>query len=72
MYRKTAIALLGGTPKKAQQAMGYKSIQAVYVWPEVLPQSTADRVAGAVARLAKIKPKRRAAKDRPTAQEGTE
>lgn len=49
--------------------MGYKSIQAVYVWPEVLPQSTADRVAGAVARLAKVKPKRRATPDRPTAQE---
>lgn len=55
MDKKTAIKLLGGTPKKAAQAMGYKSIQAVYVWPEVLPQGTADRVAGAVARLAKTK-----------------
>jgi hypothetical protein len=55
MDKKTAIELLGGTPKKAAQALGYKSIQAVYVWPEVLPQSTADRVAGAVARLAKHK-----------------
>ena len=66
MDKKTAIDLLGGTPKKAAQAMGYKSIQAVYVWPEVLPQSTADRVAGAVARLAK--PKRRAKPDGTTAQ----
>lgn len=58
MDKKTAIDLLGGTPKKAAEALGYRSVQAVYVWPEVLPQSTADRVAGAVARLAK--PKRRA------------
>lgn len=61
MDKKTAIELLGGTPKKAAQAMGYKSIQAVYVWTDPLPQSTADRVAGVVARLAK--PKRRAKPD---------
>ena len=39
--------------------MGYKSIQAIYLWPDPLPQSIADRVNGAVARLSK-KPRRKA------------
>jgi len=51
MKKTTAIELLGGTPKKAAEAMGYKSIQAIYVWPAELPQSTSDQVIGAVARL---------------------
>lgn len=58
MQKQTAITLLGGTPKKAALAMGYKSVQAVYCWTDPLPQATADRVAGAVARLSK--PARRA------------
>lgn len=57
MDKKTAIEFLGGTPKKAAQAMGYKSAHAIYVWPDVLPQSVADRVIGAIARLGRdVKP----------------
>ena len=59
MKKQTAIILLGGTPRKAAAAMGYKSIQAVYLWPDPLPQSIADRVNGAVSRLSK-KPRRKA------------
>lgn len=50
MEKKSAIKLLGGTPKKAAQAMGYRAVQTVYQWPDTLPQSTADRVAGVLAR----------------------
>ena len=57
MEKQTAIELLGGTPAKAAKAMGYKSIQAIYVWPDVLPQSIADRVNGAVLRLKQPKSK---------------
>ena len=53
MKKQTAIELLGGTPKKAAQAMGYRAVQTIYLWPETLPQATADRVAGVAARLAK-------------------
>lgn len=52
MKKTRAIELLGGTPRKAAAAMGYRSIQAVYLWPEVLPQATADRVRGVLARAA--------------------
>lgn len=52
MKKTRAIELLGGTPKKAAQAMGYRSIQAIYLWPEELPQATADRVRGVLARAA--------------------
>lgn len=55
MKKTRAIELLGGTPKKAAEAMGYRSIQAVYLWPEVLPQATADRVRGVLARAAETK-----------------
>lgn len=51
MKKAHAIELLGGTPKKAAAAMGYRSIQAVYLWPEDLPQATADRVRGVVSRV---------------------
>lgn len=51
MDKQKAINLLGGTPAKAAKAMGYKSIQAVYMWPEVLPTSIADKVNGAVQRM---------------------
>ena len=50
MNKQLAIELLGGTPKKAAAAMGYRSIQAVYLWPPVLPQATADRVRGVLSR----------------------
>lgn len=52
MKKTHAIELLGGTPKKAAVAMGYRSIQAVYLWPEELPQATADRVRGVLSRIA--------------------
>lgn len=55
MNKQTAINLLGGTPKKAAEAMGYKSAHAIYVWPDVLPQSTADKVNGALLRISKRK-----------------
>lgn len=51
MKKQTAIELLGGTPKKAAKAMGYRAVQTIYLWPETLPQATADRVAGVVARM---------------------
>lgn len=53
MKKTHAIALLGGTPKKAAQAMGYRAVQTIYLWPEELPQATADRVVGVVARMKK-------------------
>jgi hypothetical protein len=59
MKKTIAIELLGGTPKKAAQAMGYKSIQAVYVWPDDLPQSIADKVVGAISRIKNEKRVRR-------------
>ncbi len=59
MKKQTAIELLGGTPKKAAEAMGYRAVQTIYLWPETLPQATADRVAGVVARMA-AKPPRKA------------
>ena len=65
MKKQTAIKLLGGTPKKAAEAMGYRAVQTIYLWPETLPQATADRVAGVVARMA-AKPARKA---KPTTQE---
>ena len=59
MKKETAIELLGGTPAKAAQAMGYKVVQTIYMWPDILPQSIADQVVGASSRLAKdSKPKR--------------
>lgn len=50
MEKQTAIALLGGTALKAAQVMGYKSRHAIYMWPEILPQSVADRVRGVLSR----------------------
>ena len=64
MKKQTAIELLGGTPKKAAEAMGYRAVQTIYLWPETLPQATADRVAGVVARIT-AKPAR---KTKPTTE----
>jgi len=30
MKKQTAIELLGGTPKKAAEAMGYRAVQTIY------------------------------------------
>ena len=57
MNKQSAIQMLGGTPGKAAKAMGYKAVQTVYLWPETLPQSTADRVIGAVQRLKRTRRK---------------
>jgi len=51
MTKTEAITLLGGTPVSAAKALGYSSVQAVYMWPDPLPLSTADRVRGAAQRL---------------------
>lgn len=53
MEKQTAINLLGGTAKKAAAALGYKSVQAVYMWPDILTTDVADRVTGAAARIKK-------------------
>jgi hypothetical protein len=54
MNKNTAIQLLGGTPKKAAEALCYEAVQSIYMWPEELPQSTSDRVIGAALRLNKF------------------
>ena len=59
MNKQDAINLLGGSPKKAAQAMGYVSVHAIYMWPDVLSVAVSDRVLGAVARK---KTKRKAEK----------
>jgi len=65
MHKSKAIELLGGTAAKAQAAMGYKTVHAIYMWPEVLSPSIADRVIGASTRLKKpAKPKAKAKKAR--------
>ena len=55
MKKALAIELLGGTPKKAAEAMGYRAVQTIYLWPDDLPQSTADRVRGVLSRTAKTR-----------------
>jgi hypothetical protein len=52
MDKKTAINLLGGTPAKAAKALGFKSVQAIYLWADELPLAQQDRVNGAVLRMA--------------------
>ena len=51
MEKQNAINLLGGTAKKAAEAMGYTSPHAVYMWPDVLSPEVAQRVAGVVSML---------------------
>ena len=60
MEKQTAINLLGGTPKKAALALGYRAVQTAYLWPDVLTPGMADRVLGAAARIktTAAKPKR--------------
>lgn len=55
MKKTTAIELLGGTPGKAAKALGYKAVQTIYAWPDDLPQSMQDRIAGVLARTKSAK-----------------
>ncbi len=55
MKKQEAIDLLGGSPKKAAEAMGYTSVHAVYMWPDPLRPDVADRVRGVVARLLELR-----------------
>lgn len=52
MEKQTAINLLGGTAKKAAQAMGC-TVQAIYMWPDPLTKNRADRVLGVVGQMKK-------------------
>ena len=61
MEKQIAIELLGGTPAKAALAMDYKTVQAIYMWPDVLPRQLEDQVRGAALRL---KPSRKPAKQK--------
>ena len=51
MKKQTAIKLLGGTPAKAAKAMGYKAVQTIYMWPDVLTRQLEDQVRGAALRV---------------------
>jgi hypothetical protein len=55
MEKQTAINMLGGTPVKAAKSMGYKSPHAIYMWPDVLPGTVADRVRGVLSRSKRTK-----------------
>jgi len=55
MRKQEAIDMLGGTAKKVAEAMGYKVPQSVYLWPDPLSQSVADKVRGAALRLKESK-----------------
>jgi threonine dehydratase len=59
MTKTEAINLLGGTPLKAAKALGFRSVQAIYVWPDDLSVSQSDRVRGAVQRLKEQKKRTR-------------
>lgn len=48
--KQEAIRIFGGTMKAVGDALGI-SRQAVYQWPEELPQDTSDRLVGAAIRL---------------------
>ena len=61
MKKTTAIELLGGTPAKAAQALGYKAVQTIYAWPDDLPQALQDRIAGVLTRTKKAPRRKRAA-----------
>lgn len=46
MKKKDAIELLGGSAKAAAKEMGFKSVQAIYLWPDPLTREFEDRVNG--------------------------
>ena len=52
MNKSDAIRLLGGTVAEAAQEVGV-SVQAVYAWPDPLPDRIADRVQAALWRREK-------------------
>lgn len=52
MDKQTAIRLLGGSVKKAADAIGIKP-QAIYQWPDPLPPRISDRVEACIARQEK-------------------
>lgn len=68
MDKKTAIKLLGGTPAKAARALGYATVQAIYVWPDPLPLGLIDRINGAALRLSRAKVSRSSGPKRITTQ----
>ena len=68
MKKAHAIELLGGTPKKAAEAMGYRAVQTIYQWPDELPRGTADRVRGVLSRTTKTRSKTRSATNQPKPQ----
>jgi hypothetical protein len=70
MEKQFAINWLGGTPGKAAKAMGYKSVHAVYMWPDTLPVSVADRVTGAADRLGLTGNTKSIAQQEPKAEKG--
>ena len=51
---KTQVIRAFGTTRKTAEALGLTT-QAVYAWPETLPQSLEDKIVGAMHRLG-IKP----------------
>ncbi len=51
MNKQEAIDLLGGSPKKAAEAMGYTSVHAVYMWPEQLSSAVANQVRGVLSQI---------------------
>jgi len=53
MEKQTAINLLGGTAKKAAEAMGYTSPHAIYMWPDTLKPEVEQRVLGVVSLIHK-------------------
>jgi hypothetical protein len=46
MTKTEAIKLLGGSYMTAKAALGYKSVQAVYQWPDILPPTIERQVIG--------------------------
>ena len=53
--KQEAIQIFGGTMRAVGDALGITR-QAVYQWPEVLPQDTSDRLVGAAIRLNLLSP----------------
>lgn len=65
MKKDEAIAIFGSTRAMAD-ALGVTR-QAIYQWPDVLPQDQEDRVTGAAVRLGKLKANGSAQKPRAVA-----
>lgn len=68
MRKTEAIALLGGSVLSAARAIGV-TYQAVGKWPEELPQRIADRVQGALWRIANGVPHPATTQPSPAAEE---